>query len=82
MYVQFKQIDWYEVHILTWIAIQSICILEVSSDNCFQIVALLKKKIKNKGQKKKTKGSKNYEIERMAIKKLQYIVRNVERLYP
>jgi hypothetical protein len=66
---------------LTWIAIQSTCILEVSSDNCFQITALLKNKIKNKG-KRKTKGWKIYEIERMAIKKLQYVIRNIKRLYP
>jgi hypothetical protein len=39
------------------------------------------KEIKNKG-KRKTKGSKKYEIERMAIKKLQYIIRNIKRLYP
>jgi hypothetical protein len=64
---------------LTWIAIQSTCILEVSSDNCFQIAALLKNKIKNEG-KRKTKGSKNYEIDKMAIKKLQYIIRSIKWL--
>jgi hypothetical protein len=53
---------------LTWIAIQSTCILEVSSDNSFQITALLKNKIENKSKRKtksKTKAKQKQKVQKI-----------------